>query len=151
MRSSMIRIVSWITFTAADVKARLSARELAAYEETAAEGDEEAIDRMQVVVDQVLASFRGSIRANPNVTAMGEAGTLPDFCILHAAVLARHGLIGLNPVPEGMTDPRRDEVREANTFLKDLRTMSSQAFGEDPPTTTASSSASYGGAALLDF
>lgn len=147
----MIRAVSWITFTAADVKARMSARELEVYEAVAGEGDEEAIDRMEAVVAQVLASFRGAIRANPNVTEMGAAGTLPDFCILHAAVIARNSLIALTPVPEGMTDPRRDEQREANTFLKDLRTMSSQAFGDDPPVTTSSSPASYGGAALLDF
>jgi hypothetical protein len=143
--------VSWTTFNEEDVKARLSARELEAYEETAAEGDEEAINRLAVVVRQVMASFRGAIRSNPNVTAMGAEGTLPDFCIFHAAVLARHSLIGLNPVPEGMTDPRRDEYREAERFLRDLRTLSSQAFGDDLTASSSSSSISYGGKALLNF
>ena len=129
----------------------MSARELEVYESVAGEGDAVAIDRMAAVVAQVLASFRGAIRANPNVAAMGEAGTLPDFCILPAATIARNALIGLNPVSEGMTDPRRDEEREAQRFLRDLRTMNSQAFGEDPPVTSATSPASYGGAALLDF
>jgi hypothetical protein len=129
----------------------MSARELEVYESVAGEGDEVAIDRMAAVVAQVLAAFRGAIRANPNVSAVGVAGTLPDFCILPAATIARNSLIGLNPIAEGMTDPRRDEQREADRFLRDLRTLSSQAFGEDPPTTSASSSASYGGAALLDF
>lgn len=132
----------------------MSARERETYEATAkrqGDGEDDAVDRMAAVVSQVLAAFRGAIRANPNVTSMGADGTLPDFCILPAATIGRNTLIGLNPVSEGMTDPRKEEQREAERFLRDLRTMGSQAFGDDPPVTSATTPASYGGAALLDF
>jgi len=145
----MIHSVSWITFTADDVKARMSARELAVYESTATTDDVTPIDRMAAVVAQVLAMFRGAIRSNPTTTEMGAAGTLPDFTIYSAAVIARNSLIGLNPVSEGMTDPRRDEQKAAEKMLADLRTMSSQAFGDDP--VSASVTSSFGGADLLDF
>jgi hypothetical protein len=145
----MILIVPWITFTADDVKARMSARELEVYEVTATEDDVTPIDRMAAIVAQVLAMFRGAIRSNPATTQMGAAGTLPDLCIYYAAVIGRNSLIGLNPVSEGMTDPRREEQKAAEKMLADLRTMSSQAFADDPVAAAASSS--YGGEDLLDF
>lgn len=149
----------WITFSADHVKARLSSRELDVYEETATANNDDSdgnptapsTPRLPEIVDQVCNRFRGAIRANPLVTVMGDAGTLPDFCIYDAAVLARAALIGLNPVPEGMTDPRRDEVRAAEKALEALRTMNPKAFADDPAPAGSEASASYGGAPLLDF
>lgn len=151
----------WETFTAEHIKSRMNAREVAVYEETAlAEHTEEggnpvvpdnAVPKIGDITDQVANRFRGAIQSNPRVSSMGSAGTIPDFCIGDAAVLGRVALIGLNPVPEGMTDPRRDEYNSALKFLESLRTMDPQAFGEALPTSSASSTASYGGSALLDF
>jgi hypothetical protein len=145
--------VSWITFTADDVKTRLAVREMEVYEETASEepdGTPGAEERLPVIVSQVLGQFRGAIRANPQVTELGPAGTLPDFCIAWAAVIARVALVGMNPVPEGMTDPRRDEYRDAVKGLETLRSLHPSAFALEDPS-AATSGASYGGAALLDF
>lgn len=143
----------WVPFTAADVKARLAVRELDVYEETATEeGDETpgSEERLPSIVAQVLGQFRGAIRGNPHVTGLGPEGTLPDFCIAWAAVITRVALIGLNPIQEGMTDPRRDEYRDAVKGLESLRSMNAAAFAlTDPAADTAS--ASHGGAALLDF
>lgn len=151
----------WVTFTEDDIKARLSARELSVYEETArAEFDEtegenrvpdDSPERLAAVHAQTLGQFRGAIRANPYVTALGPAGTLPDFCIAWAAIIARVGLIALNPVQEGVTDPRRDEYRDAVKGLESLRSMNAAAFDLSDPSGSGSASASYGGSQLLDF
>lgn len=151
----------WEPFTAAHIKSRLAARELDVYEDTARkeydeDGDNppsvpaDSTSRIELVAAQITDRFRGAIQANPGVSAMGPAGTIPSFCIGDAAVLGRVALIGLNPVPEGMTDPRRDEYRAAEKLLESLRSMNPQAF-EDALPLTEESTASYGGAPMLDF
>jgi len=144
----------WVSFTADDVKARLAVRELDTYEETATEESDETPgndERLPVIVSQVMGQFRGAIRGNPHVTELGPDGTLPDFCIAWAAVIARVALIGLNPVQEGMTDPRRDEYRDATKGLESLRSMNASAFAMTDPTASSATEASYGGSALLEF
>lgn len=144
----------WVTFSEADVKARLAVRELENYEETASmEGDESPgiEDRLPAIIVQTLGLFRGKIRSNPQVSILGPDGTLPDFCIFPAAVIARVALIGLNPVQEGMTDPRRDEYREAMKDLNALSSMGPSAFDLADPSTAATTCGAYGGSALLQF
>jgi hypothetical protein len=141
--------MSWVTFTADHVRARLAARELEVYQDTATEDAGDTPEqRLDSIVSQVCDQFRGAIRMNPLVTAIGAAGTLPDFCIAHAAVVARVALVGMNPVPEGMTDPRRDEYREAMKFLGSLKDAPAALFSDPAP---ASCSDSFGGNPLLDF
>ncbi|RYD83977.1 MAG: hypothetical protein EOP84_06785 [Verrucomicrobiaceae bacterium] len=149
----------WGAFTSAHVKARLAARELEVYEETARReypegGGEAAVpvgspDRLTLIVAQVCDQFRGAIRANPLATTLGAAGTLPDFCIAHAAVVARVALVGMNPVPEGMTDPRRDEYREAMKFLEGLKSAPASLFDEVPASSAGGSD--FGGNPALCF
>lgn len=139
----------WVTFTADDVKARLATLEIETYESAASQGDED--ERLPVIVSQVLGQFRGAIRSNPHVTEFGPDGTLPDFCIAWAAVIARVGLLGLTPVQEGMTDPRRDEYRDAVKGLESLRSMNAAAFALANPVDSGSSSATFGGSAILEF
>lgn len=151
----------WETFTAEHIMSRMSAREIAVYEETAlaeypegggdAEVPEDAVPKIGDIVTQICNRFRGAIKSNPRVLAMGADGTLPDFCIGDAAVLGRTALVGLPPTQEGVTSTREKEYNSAEKFLESLRTMDAQAFGDDLPNSEPSSSASYGGAALLDF
>ena len=151
------RPMPWIEFTDADVKARLAARELEIYEETAsAESNEGEFStptpRLPVIVAQLIARIRTLVRGNPRVTEMGPEGTIPDGCVFHAAVIGRVALIGLNPIPEGMTDPRRDEYRAAEKFIEGLSSMNPSAFGEDLPTASAPATTPvYGGNPLLEF
>lgn len=141
--------MSWVTFTADHVRARLAARELEVYQDTATEDAGDTPEqRLDSIVAQVCDQFRGAIRMNPLVTSIGAAGALPDFCIAHAAVVARVALVGMNPVPEGMTDPRRDEYREAMKFLGSLKDAPAALFSDPAP---ASCSDSFGGNPLLDF
>ena len=142
--------MSWVTFTADHVRARLAARELEVYQDTATEDAGDTPEqRLDSIVAQVCDQFRGAIRMNPLVTAIGAAGTLPDFCIAHAAVVARVALVGMNPVPEGVTDPRRDEYREAMKFLGALKDAPASLFAEPEP--AASACEGYGGKPQLDF
>jgi len=146
----------WIEFTADHVRSVCAARELEVYEETAAAEFEEGeattpTPRLPEIVVMIADRIRGAIRSNPKVTAMGASGTIPDFAVYHAAVLARNALLGMNPVVEGMTDPRRDEQRAAEKFVEGLSTMNPSAFGDDPPTTAATSSPVFGGNPMLDF
>lgn len=139
----------WVTFTADHVKARLYDSEEEAYADVS--GD--TIDRLAEIVIQTCAKFRGAIRSNPAVDSMGGEGTLPDFCIFDAAVIARTALIGLSPVTEGVTDPRRDEYNAAKKTLELLSTLNPKAFGADPSEAvdSATLAASYGGSTLLEF
>lgn len=148
----------WITFTPDHVLARLAVRELEVYEAVAGGEYQEdgsvavpadAPERMPQIVEQVCDRFRGAIRANPSVRSMGPAGTLPSFVIYDAAVIARHALIGMPPVPEGMTDPRRDEYRAAEKLLADLREMDAKAFEDDPAPSPVA--ANYGGEKFMQF
>ena len=152
----------WIPFTEDHIKSRIASRELEVYEETAQseypeEGGDavvpnDAVERLPSIVIQVLAQFRGAIRANPQATYIGPPGTLPDFCIASAAIFGRVALVGLNPVPEGMTDPRRDEYKNAEKFLESLSTMSPAAFLEaDTPSESSTGGGSFGGNALICF
>lgn len=145
----------WVYFTADHVKARLAVRELETYEETATAEDDDTpgIDqRLPGIVEMTLAQFRGKIRANPQVAELGPAGTLPDFCVAPASIIARIALIGMNPVAEGMTDPRRDEYRDAMKELEGLAALSPNAFAlTDPSPPSSTAARSFGGSALLDF
>lgn len=139
--------MSWITFTADHVKARLYEDEHVAYD--AVSGTD--IDRLAEIVTQTCNRFRGAIRSNPQVTSMGAADTLPDFCIFDAAVIARTALLGLAPVTEGVTDPRKQEYDAAMKTLESLATMNPKAFEDDPLADTGASSASYGGCPIMNF
>lgn len=150
----------WIEFTADHVKSRLSSRELQTYENTASanyaddSGDPSppSPPRIEAIIEQVCNRFRGAIRANPHVATMGPYGTLPDFCIYDAATLAKSAMITLNPVPEGMTDPRQAEIRAAEKMLESLRTGPAAMFAEDDlPTAVTTTATSYGGETILDF
>jgi hypothetical protein len=142
----------WVTFTEDHVRSACAAREMETYEDTATAESEgvtgASTPRLPGIVEIVVARIRGAIRGNPKVETMGEAGTIPDFAVYHAAVLARTALLGLNPVAEGMTDPRRDEHKAAEKFVESLMTMSPAAFGDDP---VASTCENYGSATYLDF
>lgn len=130
----------WVPFTEDLAKSRFSAREVEVYNEIAnseypedggdAELPPDAPDRLPIIRDQILAEFRGAIMANSAVTYFGPAGTLPDFCVGPAAVLVRAAMIGLPPVPEGMTDPRRTEYDDAVKTRNSLRSMNGSAFAE---------------------
>jgi hypothetical protein len=138
----------WVTFNENDVKARMSTLEVSTYESAAKSGAED--DRLPTIISHVLGKIRGNIRANPGVPELGPEGTIPDFCVDAAAVLGRVALIGLTPVQEGMTDPRREEYRAAEKLVEALRQMSISAFSLTDPATD-SSTASYGGCDILDF
>lgn len=144
----------WVTFTEDDIKSRLAARELDVYEATAgkeSDGSASAVPRLPLIHAQVLAQVRGAVRSNPRVDAIGPEGTMPDFCVGWAAVIARVALVGLSPVTEGMTDPRRDEYRDAVKGVASLCSMHPNAFVVADPSPAADSAPSYGGAPLLDF
>jgi hypothetical protein len=158
--------MSWTTFNAAVIKTRFSAREAQVYQQTAAKeypeeggGEAEVPDgqdpdaRINAIAAQVLARFRGAILANPRLTYIGAEGTLPEFCHESAAIIGRVGVLGLNPVPEGMTDPRVKEYQDALAFLKSLSSMSPAVFLETPvPSETPSTTCpDYGGECRLQF
>ena len=148
----------WITFTADHIKQGLAVRELAIYEETASldfdgVSQEAAGVRIAAIATRVADQFRGIILANPQVTALGPAGTIPSFCLPWVIAVARVSMLGLNPVEEGRTDPRRDEYQDAIKGRDALKSMPGTAFALSDPeaANSATSSASYGGATLLEF
>lgn len=144
----------WVNFTADDVKSRLAERELETYEDAAGlspTGEQNVDLRMDAIVSQVLGQFRGKIRSNINVSALGPDGTLPDFCIAPAAIIARVGMLGLNPIAEGQTDPRRDEYQNAIKELNGLDRLNPAAFALADPTSSDLTGGNYGGYDWIEF
>lgn len=149
----------WILFTADHIRASLAVRELAIYEETAGLDFEGILEdapgaRIAAIAIRVADQFRGLIRSNPQVQAIGPAGTIPAFCLPWAIAIARVSMLGLSPVEEGRTDPRRDEYTDATKGRDSLATMHAAAFAlteSEAAATTATMSASYGGSPLLVF
>lgn len=150
--------MSWVIFTADHVKARFSTRELETYEDTARGEYDEAGEteipegaplRMPEIVKQVCNRFRFAILSNPNVSALGPDGTLPEGLVFSAAVIARDSLIALPPSEEGVTNPRQKEHDAAEAELRAIRSMSAAAFAVDSP--PAPASPLFGGDPLLQF
>lgn len=148
----------WVTFTADHVKDGLAVREIAIYEETASldfngVSAESSGARIAAIATRIADQFRGIIRANPLVTELGPSGTIPSFCLPWAIAIARVSMLGLNPVEEGRTDPRRDEYTDAIKGRGSLSSMNVAAFALTDPESAESTeySASYGGSALLEF
>lgn len=142
--------MAWILFTETHVKDRMSARELDVYEAVSraeypddggpAEVPADAPLRMPGVIKQVCDRFRFSILSNPNVSALGPDGTLPEGLIYSAAVIARDSLIALPPTEEGMTNPRQKEHDAAEKELRDIRTAPAAPFAIETPSPITSSS-----------
>lgn len=141
-------LMPWTTFTSDHVKSRVSDDEIEVYESVANSGVGDT--KLPAIISQVCDLFRGACLSNPNLTFLGPAGTIPDFCVFHAATKAVNALLGLPPVAEGMTSPRRDAERAADDFLKIIKEMNSKAF-EETPATSETSNPSSGGSALLEF
>ena len=148
--------MAWVSFSESDVQAGMSARELETYqaaaERTSADIGGETHDQLlPAVVSRVRDMFRGAIRGNPQLVKMGPPGTLPDFCISWAVAICRANILGLNPVAEGETNPRRDEYNDAIKGRDSLRTMHPNAFLDTDPVGESSNAVLYGGDKLLKF
>lgn len=146
----------WISFTADHIRESLAVRELAIYEETAGADFQGVVkgapgERIAAIAARVADQFRGIIRANPQVLTLGPAGTIPGFCLPWAIAIARVSMLGLSPVEEGRTDPRRDEYTDATKGRDALSTMNAAAFALTEVASTAAPLASYGGSPLLVF
>jgi len=147
----------WVLFTETDVRAIVSEMEVETFEEVGTKnfrddsGDPvpSAANKLPAIVRQVLARFRGEIRSNPADIAMGPAGTLPEFCIESAAVIARDKLTGLPPYVEGMPNERHTENRNAVSFLNTLKSRKETAFADDSE--AGEPDALVGGEPLLEF
>lgn len=147
-------LMPWVQFTSDDIRDGLAVREVEIYESTAGEDSEgnvpvDASQRIDRIRDRTVSMFRGAIASNPQVTALGPDGTLPDFCIAWAAAIARVAMLGLNPVEEGRTDPRRDEYTDAIKGRDSLKTMRGEVFATVTPEPIPTGS--FGGSPLLDF
>ncbi|MBB5351348.1 hypothetical protein HNR46_001584 [Haloferula luteola] len=144
--------MAWIEFTPAQVKLRLSARELNHYVNQSKADGEDAEARITEIVSQVCNEIRGKIRANPDVAGLGPDGTLPDSCISAAAIIARHSMITQVPLDIGEIDPRRDEYRDARKFIDSIPNQPGEMF-VDPHESTSSrpSSVCWGGDRKLNF
>lgn len=139
----------------------MSQRELDVYESVsrAEYGDDDAPpevpadapERMPQIIEQTVNRFRMAIRANPRVSSMGVAGTLPAGLVYSASVIARDALIAMPPTEEGMTNPRQKEHDMAEEELKALRTMNPSAFEDDPVAPPSPIAPSSGGDCLLHF
>lgn len=145
--------MSWITFNADHVKARLAKDELDNYVVAGGQlGD--GTDILTAIVAQVVSMVRGKVASNPdNLSKLGAAGTIPDECLFAASTIARDALVGSLPLSEGATKVRQEELRKAHEFLDAVakgEVRIENASGAIPESVTETST-SYGGSLILDF
>jgi len=96
---------------------RLSEDERAALE--AAGEESEAPARLPGIILQVVSLVRGKVAAcKENRGRMASSGMIPDECLFAATTIAREALIASQPTPEGVTDPRKEEIRQAYLYLE---------------------------------
>lgn len=138
----------WVKFTADHIRDRVSDDEVDVCERIGS--SDEGGSKIDRIVSQITSLVRGKCLANADIEFVGPDGTIPDFCVFHAATMGMNALLGLPPVAEGMTDPRREAQRDAVKFLDGLKDMAKAAF-DAAPVSLATSSASYGGEPLLEF
>jgi hypothetical protein len=147
----------WVTFTADTIRDGLAVREVNIYLKTAEVDDDgnlptdSGVLRMERIAVRVVNQFRGEILANPLVIQLGPEGTIPAFCEAWALAIARVAMMGLSPVEEGRTDPRRDEYTDAVKGRDSLKSMPAAAFAFEDPSGASGGYASYGGKPLLEF
>lgn len=108
--------MAWIALAESHVMDRLPEGERVALE-AAGEADS-APARLPGILSQITSLIRGKVAAcDKNRGRMGAPGTIPEECLFVGATLAREALIASQPTPEGVTDPRREEIKQAYAFL----------------------------------
>ena len=145
--------MSWITLTEDHIKARLSIDELDAYLE-AGKQLENGVDSIASIIDQVTTMVRSYVASNSdNLPKMGAVGTIPDECLLAATTIARGSLLGSLPLSEGATEIRKEELRNAQSYLKSVASGDIRIgdTSSDYPEEPSAANASYGGSTLLEF
>jgi hypothetical protein len=142
--------MSWVSFTADHIKARLAKGE---FDNFASVGNQSAdgVDITASIIEQVVAMVRGKVAAwRDNIPLMGPTGTIPSEAIFAASTIAREALVGSLPLSESSTDVRRDELRRAHDYLDQI--ARGEIRLEDSYTAnTSTGSAQFGGSALMNF
>lgn len=145
--------MSWIAITEDHIKARLSIDELDAYIE-AGKQFENGVDSLVSIIDQVTTMVRSYVASNSdNLEKMGPSGTIPDECLLAATTIVRGSLLGSLPLSEGATEIRKEELRNAQSYLKSVASgeIRISDASSDYPEEPIAANASYGGSTLLEF
>ena len=145
--------MAWLALTEDHIKARISVDELDAYLE-AGKQLENGVEPVAAIIDQVTTMVRSYVASNAdNLPKMGAAGTIPDECLLAAATIARGSLIGSLPLSEGATEIRKEELRNAHSYLKSVASgdIRISDMSSDYPEEPSAANASYGGSTLLEF
>jgi phage gp36-like protein len=110
----------WITITDNDVLARITDDERDSIEEVGESGVSPA-KRLPGIIRQVTAMIRGKVAAcSDNRGRLGPSGTIPEECLYHACTICRDSLVASQPTPEGVTDPRKEELRQAYAYLNQV-------------------------------
>jgi hypothetical protein len=110
--------MAWVEISEEDLDGVLSATERNAYRNHVAVVGEDG-DPFPKVVKVVTKKVRGAIRSWRDNRLHPDANFIADECLDAAAVLVRHRLLTL--IDEPISEPRVDEWKEANAFLKDVR------------------------------
>ncbi len=99
----------WRAPTERDLAGSISATEIEAYREAAADPDEHG-DPIAALLERGVAFVRGFLRANAAV-AMGPAGTLPEALVAPCMDYVAYDVV--KRVPRANTEDRRAARREA--------------------------------------
>jgi hypothetical protein len=144
--------MAWISLNKDQLKTRLAKEELDQIITVGGQG----WDGQDIVADllaQITNHIRGKVASHsPNIQKLGPDGTIPQECEFTAYTIVRQSLIGSLPLSELATELRKDELRQAHTFLDQIadgKVRIESANGE--LTESSSPSVSYSGNKWMEF
>ncbi len=128
----------WRNPTESDLAASISAAEIEAYREAAADADLHG-DPVAALLARGVATVRGYLRANSAIV-MGPAGTIPESLVAPCMDYIAFDVV--KRVPRANTDDRRTARRDATRLFEQARSGGFYVESYDRPETQGSSPAS---------
>jgi len=144
--------MAWISLNKDQLKTRLAKEEL---DQIVASGGQQwdGNDIVAGLLSQVTNHIRGKVASNSdNLPKLGPDGTIPNECEFIAYTIARDALIGSLPISESATELRKQELRQAHTFLDQIADGKVRIESSNGEVTEAlTPSVSYGGNKWIEF
>lgn len=147
----LLGIMAWVALAASDILDRCSSLERDNLELA---GEDASTDRLAGIIGQVTSLVRGMVAAcDDNLGKIGPDGTIPNELLWAAATIARASLVNSIPIADGETDPRAEELKQANRQLEAVAACKLRIESPDGglPESATAGSGFYGGSDFINF
>ena len=139
----------WIELKEDDIRDRLSALELSAWD-SAGQDEGNVISRVPGIIAQTVGLIRGRV-ASCRENTLGTAGLIPEELLWAAATIAKNMMLNSIPaIGDTAQTERGDENRRAHDML-DQAASCELLIANDDGTTSNEIASTVGGCPLLQF